>query len=49
MKIVMEGPTFNTSLPEIKGKVKAIEDKAKQTDTDKKIDTQEEFSLDDIT
>ena len=49
-KIVMEGPTFNTSLPEIKGKlnqltvVKPIPTKTKKT---KQEDT--EFSLDDIT
>ena len=47
MKIVLEGPTFKTSLPEIQIKVKELttSTKAKPTDTDK----QEEFSLDDIT
>ena len=58
-KIVMEGPTFKTSLPEIKGKVKAITDKATVTLPDKAkaktivkqdtSNTDNEFSLDDIT
>lgn len=44
MKIVMEGPTFKTSLPEIQIKVKELTTEKAKAETTK----QEEFSLDDI-